>query len=165
MNERKISITIWGAEKGDWIDWYNDIKELMSYLGYEETHIGILSENYTSGKIMTVKRKEKEVLAKLIEGEVPKSFSCYSLPKGYKVASFDYDFLCERNASYISVVLKEADYNNANEQFVISIMHKYVCFEYGEIYSTSATEMPLIYAETKEKGNIKTYKLIKKFKK
>ena len=84
MNERKISITIWGAEKGDWIDWYNDIKELMSYLGYEETHIGILSENYTSGKIMTVKRKEKEVLAKLIEGEVPKSFSCYSLPKGYK---------------------------------------------------------------------------------
>ena len=32
MNERKISITIWGAEKGDWIDWYNDIKELSGLL-------------------------------------------------------------------------------------------------------------------------------------
>ena len=46
------------------------------------------------------------------------SFSCYSLPKEYKVASFDYNFLCERNDSYMSVIFKEADYNTANEKLI-----------------------------------------------
>lgn len=44
MDDRKISITIWGKEKGDWIEWYNDIKNLMNKLGYEHTHIGVLSK-------------------------------------------------------------------------------------------------------------------------
>ena len=80
MDDRKISITIWGKEKGDWIEWYNDIKNLMNKLGYEHTHIGILSKNYSSGKIFTVARKEREILTKINEGEIPMSLSCYSLP-------------------------------------------------------------------------------------
>ena len=93
------------------------------------------------------------------------SFSSYSLPKGYKVESFDYDFLCERNNSYISVVIKEIDYNSCNEQLIISLLRKYICFEYGEVYSTSESERPLLYAETKDKNNLKTYKLIREIKK
>ena len=31
----------------------------MHSLGYEHIHIEILSQNYTSGKILTVTRKEK----------------------------------------------------------------------------------------------------------
>lgn len=161
MNDRRISITIWGTEKGDWIEWYNDIKNLMNKLGYEHTHIGIMSEHYTSGKILTVARKEKEILTKIIEGEIPMSFSCYSLPKGYKVAGFDYNFLCERNDEYMSVILKETDYNLSNEQFIILLMNKYICLEFGEIYSTMMSEMPLLYAETKDKRNLDTYKQIK----
>ena len=165
MDDRKISITIWGKEKGDWIEWYNDIKNLMNKLGYEHTHIGILSKNYSSGKILTVARKEREILTKINEGEIPMSLSCYSLPKGFKVASFDYNFLCERNGSYISVILKETDYNISNEQLIISLMNKYICLEYGEIYSTIASEMPLLYAETKDKNNLNTYNLIKNIEK
>ncbi len=165
INNRRISITIWGTEKGDWIEWYNDIKNLMHKLGYEHTHIGIMSEHYSFGKILTVARKEKEILTKINEGEIPKSFSCYSLPKGFKVAGFDYYFLCERNDEYMSVILKETDYNLSNEQFIISLMNKYICFEYGEIYSTMASEMPLLYAETKDQKNLDTYNRIKCIKK
>ena len=32
MDKRNISITIWGAEKGNWVEWYNDIKNLMKNL-------------------------------------------------------------------------------------------------------------------------------------
>lgn len=161
MDKRNISITIWGAEKGNWLEWYKDIKNLMNKFGYENTHIGIVSEHYSAGKIMTVARKEKEIISEISMGEVPMSFSCYSLPKGYKVASFDYNFLCERNESYMSVILNEADYNNDNEQLIISMMNKYICFEYGEIYSSIVSEMPLLYAETKDENNLKTFKLIK----
>lgn len=160
MDERKISITIWGREKGDWLEWYKDIKTLMNKLGYEHTHIGIISTHYTSGKVLTVARKESEIITKLGEGEVPMSFSCYSLPKGYKVASFDYNFLCERNTEYMSVILEESDYNMDSKQFIISMMKKYTCLEFGEIYSTAISEMPLLYAETKDKNTLKTYSLI-----
>lgn len=34
----------------------------MNKMGYENTHIGIMSEHYSSGKIMTVARKEKRLL-------------------------------------------------------------------------------------------------------
>lgn len=161
MDKRKISITIWGREKGNWLDWYKEITNLMNEMGYENTHIGIMSQYYSSGKIMTVARKEKEVIMKMSEGEIPKSFSCYSLPKGYKVASFDYDFLCERNDSYMSIIIKDKDYNIDNEQQIIALMNRYICFECGEIYSTIESEMPLLYSETKDKNNLKSYKLIK----
>lgn len=165
MDKRKISITIWGKEKGSWLEWYKDITNLMNKLGHENTHIGILSEHYSSGKIMTVVRKEKEIIMKMNEGEIPKSFSCYSLPKGYKIASFDYDFLCERNDSYMSVIINDTDYNNDNEQQIIALMNRYIYLEYGEIYSTIESEMPLLYAETKDKNNLKTYRLIKELTK
>ena len=61
----------------------------------------------------------------------------------------------------MSVILKETDYNISNEQLIISLMNKYICLEYGEIYSTMASEMPLLYAETKDKNNLNTYNLIK----
>ena len=89
------------------------------------------------------------------------SFSCYSLPEGYKVASFDYNFLCQRNDSYMSVIIKEADYNIDNEKLIISMMNKYICSKYGEIYSSIDSEMPLLYADTRDKNNLETYKLIK----
>ena len=94
MNEENVSITIWGAPKGKWLDFYADIKGLIDVLGYEHTHIGIKNGKFSSGKLMTVKRKEKEVLTSINEGDIPLSFSLYSLPKNYKVASFDYKLQC-----------------------------------------------------------------------
>ena len=48
--EMKISITMWGAKKGNWIEFYTDIKEIIDNLGYEHTHIGIKNGKFSSGK-------------------------------------------------------------------------------------------------------------------
>lgn len=161
MNEENVSITIWGAPKGKWLDFYADIKGMIDALGYEHTHIGIKNGKFSSGKLMTVKRKEKEVLTSINEGDLPLSFSLYSLPKNYKVASFGYDFLCERNDSYISVIVNENDYNVSVEKSIVAILEKYVDLEYGEVYSTAVSEMPLLYAETRDDKNLRTYSRIK----
>ena len=42
------------------------------------------------------------------------------------------------------------------------MLKKYVDYEYGEIYSVSREELPLIYAETRDIRNLDTYEFIKK---
>ena len=161
---KNISITLWGngIEKQKWIEWYKDVKELFSNLGYVHTHIGIQSQSYKNGKVMTVIRKEKEILTKLDQGEEPVNLSLYSLASDYKIAMFDYDVLCARDKEYLSFVLKEEDYNTYNENLILSILKKYVDYEYGEVYSVSRAELPLLYAETRDKRNLDTYECIKK---
>ncbi len=161
MDKRKISITIWGKEKGNWLEWYKDVTDLMTQMGYKNTHIGIITESYNTGKVVTVARKEKEILTRIREGEFPSCFSCFSLPKDYRCAGFDYYFMCERNEAYMSVTINDTDYNDYNERQIIAMITKYTCMESGEIFSTSMSELPLVYAETKDTRNLKTYKLIR----
>ena len=162
MDKKVISITLWGngIQKENWLNWYQDIENLMKSLGYKPTHIGIQSKTFCSGKILTVARKKKDILATIAAGENPSSFSCYSLPKDYRTASFDYDFLCVRKEGYISVIVKDVDYDKLNIKSVISRLKDYINYEYGEIYIMSKKEMPLIYAATRNLDNIKSFSLI-----
>ena len=162
MDKKVISITLWGngIQKENWLNWYQDIENLMKSLGYKPTHIGIQSKTFCSGKILTVARKKKDILATIAAGENPSSFSCYSLPKDYRTASFDYDFLCVRKEGYISVIVKDVDYDKLNIKSVISRLKDYIIYEYGEIYIMSKKEMPLIYAATRNSDNIKSFSLI-----
>lgn len=162
MEEKVISITLWGngIQKEKWLNWYQDVENLMKSLGYKPTHIGIQSKSFCSGKILTVARKKKDILATIAAGENPSSFSCYSLPKDYRTASFDYDFLGVRNEEYISVIVKEVDYKKLNIKNVVSQLKEYIDYEYGEIYTMSKEEMPLIYAATRKLNNIKSFSLI-----
>ena len=162
MEEKVISITLWGngIQKENWLNWYKDIENLMKSLGYKPTHIGIQSKTFCSGKILTVARKKKDILATIAAGENPSSFSCYSLPKDYRTASFDYDFLCVRKEGYISVIVKDVDYDKLNIKSVISQLKDYINYEYGEIYIMSKKEMPLIYATTRNLDNIESFSLI-----
>lgn len=167
MEEKVISITLWGngIQKEKWLNWYQDVENIMKSLGYKPTHIGIQSKTFCSGKILTVARKKKDILATIAAGENPSSFSCYSLPKDYRTASFDYDFLCVRKEGYISVIVKEVDYHKLNIQSLIFKMKEYIDYECGEIYMMSREEMPLIYAATRNWDNIKTFSLIEKNRK
>lgn len=162
MEEKVISITLWGngIQKGKWLNWYQDIENLMKGLGYKPTHIGIQSKTFCTGKILTVARKKKDILAAIASGETPSSFSCYSLPKDYRTASFDYDFLCVRKEGYISVIVKDVDYDKLNIKSVISQLKDYINYEYGEIYIMSKKEMPLIYAATRNLADVKSFSLI-----
>ena len=105
--------------------------------------------------------KEKGIFTAITRSEKPLSFSCYSLPKDYKTASFDYDFLGVRTKQYISVILKEVDYNKLNVKNIISQLKEYIQYEYGEIYRMSKEEMPLIYAATRNTDSLKSFCLIK----
>ena len=90
MKPRKIAITIWGEIKGDIKEYYFEMKAMMSGLGYEITHLGIETTNYSPKRIVSVKRKEKDMLERIENGEIVKSLECFSLPKDYKQAIFDY---------------------------------------------------------------------------
>ena len=162
MEEKVISITLWGngIQKEKWLNWYQDVENIMKILGYKPTHIGIQSKTFCSEKILTVARKKKDILATIAAGENPSSFSFYSLPKDYRTASFDYDFLCVRKEEYISVIVKDVDYGKLNIESVISQLKDYINYEYGEIYIMSKKEMPLIYAATRNLDNIKSFSLI-----
>lgn len=140
MDDKVISITLWGngSETGKWIEWYDDIKEIMNNLGYKQTHIAIKSKSYTSGKVLTVARKEKEILAKMNDGEVPLAMEC------------------------ISAMIKEVDYNPDSEQMIVSVLKKYINSEGGEIYSALRSDAPFVYAATRDVNNLKSYELIKK---
>lgn len=164
MDKKVISITLWGngTEKGKWIEWYEDIKEIMNSLGYKNTHIGIDSKSYTSGKILTVARKEKEILAKIRDGEIPSSLSCYSLPKGYRQAALEYELYCDRGEKDISVIMNETDYTPENEQMIISVLKKYIDSEYGAIYSALRSDAPWLYVGNRNLKGLKSYELIKK---
>lgn len=61
----------------------------------------------------------------------------------------------------MSIIIKDTDYNIDNDKQIIALMNRYICLECGEIYSAIESEMPLLYAETKDKNNLRTYKLIK----
>lgn len=104
--------------------------------------------------------KKKDILASIADGENPSSFSCDSLLKDYRTASFDYDFLCVRKEKYISVIVKEDDYSKFNSESVISKLKDYINYDYGDIYIMSKKEMPLIYAATRNLENIESFSLI-----
>lgn len=76
MEEKVIAITLWGngIQKEKWLNWYQDVENLMKSLGYKPTHIGIQSKSFCSGKILTVARKKKDILATIAAGENPSSF-------------------------------------------------------------------------------------------
>jgi len=164
MNRSVICFAIWGDGyiKEKWYEWYKDMTSIMEKTGHLQTHIGIKSKSYMSGKILSVNRKGKEIVSRLSEGEIPENMSCYSLPKDFRTATFDANCACARDKSFVFFEINEIDYCNVNEQLIISLMKKYIAFETGEIYRGMSTDCPMIYTLTNRKQRFISYELIKK---
>lgn len=160
---KRITYSFWGNDKKEhnWIDWYYDVKCLFHDFGYELSHVSVDFELYNPPKILTVKRKEKEIIHLMENGEIPKSFECFSLPNGFKTATFDYDIYCVRNNKYISYSLYENIMDEKNEDRIIQITNKYFIPENGEVFLSSIDEVPLLYVATKNKHNVKSYEYVK----
>ena len=165
MRSRKIAITIWGEIKGDIKEYY--FETMMSGLGYEITHLGIETTNYSPKSIVSVKRKEKDMLERIENGEIVKSLECFSLPKDYKQAIFDYEIYSglhhSNEESFITVVVNEEDYSVDVEELIISIISKYIDADNGEVYACSKEEAIVAYAHFKDtkKCSLETYEFIK----
>lgn len=166
MGRRTISLTMWGKllNKYSWNEWYIDVKKIFEMLGLDITHLGIDSPRYHSGKVLTVSRKEKEILKSFEEGEIPTSFACYSLPKDYRTAAFDYNLFISRREEYITIIMKEEYYNAEKVDSFITILNKYIDLERGQIYEMDVSDLPLFYAGgANDISFYKTLRVIKNF--
>lgn len=166
MDRSTISITLRGdtLKKGRWIEWYEYICSIISELGYDKTHIAIESDKYTTTKIVTISRKEKQILHMIQSGVEPAGISIYSLPKDYKIASFDYNILCVRARDYISVIFKQCDFGRIDVDDFILKMKVYIEVENGEIYKMDRDEVPLLYAAQANSIDMyKTLEILKRF--
>lgn len=155
MEAGTVSITFWGDGliKGKWLDWYDDVGGIFEQLGYKRTHIAIDCKSYANKKIVSVGRKEKTIIDILQSGESPKSISCFSLSKDYKVAMFDYNVMAVRQSKYLSIIMNRSDLERIDAENIISTFKQYIEFKSGEVYQMNREEVPLMYA-----ANAKTIK-------
>lgn len=166
MNNLTVSLTIWGKllNEYSWNEWYIDVKKISKMLGLDITHLGVISPRYQSGKVLTVSRKEKEILQSFQGGEMPTDLSCYSLPKDYRTASFDYNLLIVRRESLITIIMKKEYYDDKKVDSLITILNKYIDMDRGQIYEMDVNETPLFYARgANDISFYKTLKVIKNF--
>ena len=164
MEELTVSLTLWGKllNEHSWNEWYIDVKKIFEMLELNITHLGIDSPRYHSGKVLTVSRKEKEILQSFEEGEFPTSFSCYSLPKDYRTAAFDYNLFILRREDLITIIMKEEYYDADKADSFITIINKYIDMERGQIYEMDINDLPLFYA--RGANDISFYKTLKVIK-
>lgn len=149
MEKETISITLNGVvfdDNNKWLEWYNESKMLIKSLGYEPTHVGIASSTLNTGKVMNLKRYEKEIFNSIQSGDKIEYISVYSLPNKYDSASFDYNVFLARDDGYLTLIMNKSDFNNKKEEYLISILKKYIDSTSCEIYEMDRRECSLLYA-------------------
>lgn len=144
MDNTTISITVYGRPVNDWQMWYQDAKGLFSKLGYDYNYFG--ANIFADGKIKTVSRSEKKLLAVMGEESNLEAVSMFSLPRNFKSASFSYDVMLVRNQEFITLSLNESDYDKLDETEVVKLFSEYVENPRVEIYELDRYEVPLLYA-------------------
>ena len=76
----------------------------------------------------------KKIISSIENGDKIKYISMFSLPDGYKSASFDYNVLLARDDGYITLIMNKSDFNKIQEETIISILRKYIDVKFGEVY-------------------------------
>lgn len=149
MEKETVSITLSGLiprDNDNWINWYEDSKNIVNFLGYSVTHIGIESTSLHSGKVLSIKRSEKKVLKSIQNGDKIEYISLYSLPDEYSSASFDYNVLLARECGYLTIIINKSDYDDEKKRCILNILKKYFDSASYEVYEMDRKECPLLYA-------------------
>lgn len=147
MDSLTISLTMWGNLRDDykWLEWYADMKKLFQMFELNITHLGATGSQYPK-KVVTVARKEKEILKKIEDGNPLTDFSCYSLPKDYKAAVFDYNLLIYRESSLITLIAGKEYYEDKKIDSCIAVFNKYIDMNRGQIYEMDRKDTPWLFA-------------------
>ena len=163
MENETVSITLNGVvDESKWLDWISDAKGIFEMFGYRVTHIGIQSQKFTSGKIMSMAKQEKKIFDALMLGDFVRSISLFALPENYKSASFDYEMMIVCNQTYISLIVNKSKYQEEYEKNILNILSNYIDAQKTEIYEMDKSESPLIYAlKANPISSFKTLKIIK----
>lgn len=147
MGNLTISLTMWGDLHNDynWLEWYTDMKKIFQMFELSITHLGVTGSQYPK-KVVTVVRKEKEILENIESGNLPTDFSCYSLPKDYRAAVFDYNLLIYRERFLITLIVEKEYYEDRKIDSCIEIFNKYIDMKRGQIYEMDRKDTPWLYA-------------------
>ena len=105
---------------------------------------GILIKKESESLIVTGLKIPRDY--RLRKEENLQALSCYSLPKDYQNASFDYDLLIVKNEKYISVIMNGSDYSVERGEIIKMILCQYTQEFRGQIYKMNKQEVPLTYA-------------------
>ena len=166
MENETISITFNGEISLDndvWMEWYNDSKNLIRLLGYEPSHVGILSSSLKSGKVLTLKRSERKVIDSIKKNDVVECVALYSLPDPYNNATFDYNVFVGRDNGFLTIIMNKRDYNDKIKECIINTLSKYISSKLYEIYEMDRSECPVLYAaKDNPMTSYKTLKIIEK---
>ncbi|WP_163538047.1 hypothetical protein [Gracilibacillus sp. YIM 98692] len=148
MTEMTTSIVLYGEmdkmDTNKWLKFYKYSKKLSSELSFEPNYIGLIGEDFKSGKVLTIKRTEKRLLKSLSNGSCLTSMELYSLPDDFKQAAFDYNFYLARivneinhKPSKIILTVPTEMYEIINTDSVISNLKEFIQFKEGEIFELS----------------------------
>lgn len=151
------SIVLYGEidklDTNKWLKFYNYSKKLCTEMSFEPNYIGLIGEEFKTGKVLTIRRTEKRLLKSITNGNSLTSMSLYSLPDEFTQAAFDYNFYISRNLnehnqkpSKIILTLPTEIYEKINTDCVISNLKDFIQFKEGEIFDLSRFETPMIYA-------------------
>ncbi len=147
MDNLTVSLTMWGDLRDDynWLAWYTDMKRIFQMFELSITHLGVTGSQYPK-KVVTVARKEKEILKKIEDGNLLTDFACYSLPKDYRAAVFDYNLLIYRESSLITLIVGKEYYETEKIDSCIEIFNQYIDMNRGQIYKMDRKDTPWLYA-------------------
>lgn len=131
----------------DWGEVIEKISHVFEICQSEITHVGIGSDNCTSGKIRVFKKKN--VMTKLAEAKNVNYLTFLSLPPNYSTASFDYDVMLAINieCDFIAVIMEKSIYKANHKDEIIDTLSQYVKSPYKvEVVELDKAESPILYA-------------------
>ena len=163
---KNYAVTIWGKSISDdnWEEWYDDTKALADNLGFSISHFCVTGMTKGPKKVVSVTRKEKDLLGAISEGNIPTGVCCYDLLENFRVAMFDYKFCCSRTTDSISIVLRSNEIDEKVVAQIVDYEKKYILLEYGELFSTDISELPLMYVLNRTRDGLNTYEFCRQIK-
>jgi hypothetical protein len=158
MSDLTISILLYGelceSEYKTWYDFYRYAKKFSKETPCEFNYLGIMGEDFQSGKVTTVKRTEKRLLNSIEKRNTIESISLYSLPLDFTVAAFDYDVYLGREEISIGdkeliciiLSLSKGLFEKLETSKTIEQLKEFLLFNTGEVIELSKDESAIEYS-------------------
>ena len=127
------------VSKGKWIEWYQDMANIIRRLGFEPNIMCGSFDDYEPQRWLTVARKEKAILRRVEEGDIP-----ISLKIGYREDrdSWTWIEIWRRNRPLLKDMVLMMDTSECcpiDPEEIVATMLKYIDIEYGEIFRCGGT--------------------------
>ena len=140
------------AVEGRWLEWYQDMVELFRLLGHKPTNIAVEFPGDKRIRELTVARKEKEILRRIEDGEMPTFMGVDVLPKPR-----EYDdstlFTNRSNKSCskdLYFAINTTRCNPVDPEMIMEVLKKYSTLAYGEIFREITMDGAMMYMLNKE---------------